>query len=181
MVEAKDALPFLHAEKSVKDPDEAYFADIGFKSGPKLADEFGGKIGFHHSVASGSPTDSSVVIWTRFTPATAVEKVPVTFMMAEGKDASALSTAKVLTGSVLATPGHDWIVKLDVNGLKPNSHYVYGFSAMGATSVVGHTRTAPAAGWKGEMTYAMFSCSQWETGIFHAYDVASRASSLQYG
>lgn len=48
----------------------------------------------------------------------------------------------------------------------------------GRYSAVGHTRTAPAEGWVGEFTYAVFACSRWEGGYFHAYKVAAHIKNL---
>lgn len=77
---------FMNALKEVRSglslpmtEDEAYFPN--YISGPKLAAEFGGEEGFHHGVASGSPTHDSLIIWTRFTPTEPTAYVKVTFMM----------------------------------------------------------------------------------------------------
>eukprot|EP00967_Tisochrysis_lutea_P030885 scaffold36294_cov32-Tisochrysis_lutea.AAC.1 len=156
--------------------DEQYFN--GYISGPKLAAEFGGVPGFYHGVASGSPTQNSLIIWTRFTPSEPDARVEVSFMMAEGDDPAALSSPAALTGKVWVEPGHDWIAKIDVTGLKAGSKYQYVFTAAGKTSPIGHGKTAPPPGWMGSLTYAVFSCSRWENGWFHAYDVAAHVKDL---
>jgi len=106
-----------------------------YKSGPKLADEFGGVDGFHHGVASGSPTATSVIIWTRYTPVTASEVIDVKFTLAEGTDPAALLSPDAHYGVAKAEPGRDWTVKLDMSNLKPNTHYVYSFSAKGRCTI----------------------------------------------
>jgi phosphodiesterase/alkaline phosphatase D-like protein len=99
-------------------------------------------------------------------------------MMAEGDDPAALSSSAALTGTVWAEAGHDWIAKLDVTGLKAGTSYVYGFTAAGKSSPIGHGKTAPPPGWMGTLTYADFACSRWENGWFHSYDVAAHVKNL---
>ena len=103
-----DALIPIRSQMSLVDESDMEFMP-SYNNGPKLAADFGGQTGFYHGVASGSPTPDSVIIWTRYTPATATDKVKVTFMMAEGEDEAALSSMSVLTGTAVATPGHDWV------------------------------------------------------------------------
>ena len=74
------------------------------------------------------------------------------------------------SGSVSTDAGRDHTVKFDATGLAPDSWYHYRFHALGQTSTVGRTRTAPR---RDEMpaTLAMSaaSCANWEAGFFTAY------------
>jgi len=154
------------------------------ENGPKIASELG-STGFHHSVASGSPTAHSVIIWTRYTPAAADAVVPVTYRMAvKSKGEASLdpnANSEMITGTAMAKPEHDWVIKLDVNGLESNTEYVFAFIAEGKASRIGTTRTAPAAGEHvDELHYAFFSCSHWAFGYFHAYDIASTMEKLDF-
>eukprot|EP00403_Amphidinium_massartii_P010509 CAMPEP_0178425694 /NCGR_PEP_ID=MMETSP0689_2-20121128/28853_1 /TAXON_ID=160604 /ORGANISM="Amphidinium massartii, Strain CS-259" /LENGTH=781 /DNA_ID=CAMNT_0020047361 /DNA_START=1 /DNA_END=2346 /DNA_ORIENTATION=- len=163
-------------------------------SGFKLAESFGGLPGFHHGVASGDPLKDAVVIWTRYTPVTADEVVEVEFRIAPfppARDANEEDLANVLTlgnpgriaGRVMASNSSDWIVKVDVGGLRPGTDYVYGFAVVGSSedsvSVVGTTKTAPE-GHVETLRYALFSCAHWTFGYFHPYDLAATIKDLDF-
>lgn len=140
---------------------------------PVLAADFGGKPGFYHSVASGDPLHHSVILWTRFTPTSADEVVSVEFRMSKE------GSSEVFSGSIDATPEHDWVVKLDVTGLDSGSDYHYQFFAQGYKSEVGMTKTAPE-GHVEEMHYALFGCSNYGHGYFHAYNHAASMKKLDF-
>ncbi|CAE8627182.1 unnamed protein product, partial [Polarella glacialis] len=159
-------------------------------SGPKLAADFGGKAGFYHGVASGDPLANSVIIWTRYTPLSADEVVSVQYRIAVNKATVAVKQEDLLNpavnkvvkvGTVSTSAASDWTVKLDMTGLEPGTAYVYGFTVDGGTtaSYVGMTNTAPV-GLVSEMNYAVFSCSHWGFGYFHAYDVAATIKNLDF-
>lgn len=151
-----------------------------------LAGSFGGKPGFYHSVASGDPLPEAVIVWTRYTPVSADDSVDLEFRMAEVEmsiDANDhLSPDKnpnLKRFKVTASKETDFTVKLDVTGLKSNTAYVFAFSDGSASSDVGQTRTAPGPDDQVEkLTYAVFSCSHFTNGFFHAYDVASIVEDL---
>ena len=84
--------------------------------------------------------------------------------------------AHIKTGTVVASSTHDWTIKLDMTGLKPNTHYVYAFfDPEGVASPVGMTRTAPAHDDDvEELNYAVFSCSNWGFGASLLYVVFLR-------
>jgi alkaline phosphatase D len=122
---------------------------------------------FYHGVASGDPLDDRVIIWTRVTPVDSVSKISVTWQMAEDE---AFSTV-YKTDTVSTSPLRDYTVKVDVLGLKPGRHYYYRFSALGATSMVGRTKTLPLQ--TDSVSLAVVSCSNWEFGYFNAYEKIS--------
>ncbi|EOD19338.1 hypothetical protein EMIHUDRAFT_369509 [Emiliania huxleyi CCMP1516] len=167
--------------------------DGDFRStlGPKLAAEYTeythltvptgtvhGQPGFYHGVASGSPTTSAVVVWTRYTPASPTDVVPVTLVM-DKAGASALSAASPIKMTVMAEAKNDWVIKIDVTHLPAGTDFVYAFIADGKQSMVGMTKTAPD-GPTAEMHYALFSCSHWAQGYFHPYDHGSILEKLDW-
>lgn len=82
-------------------------------------------------------------------------------------------------GLVQVGPSTDWTAKLDMTGLTSSTKYVFSFSDGTRVSDVGTTRTAPAADEDvKEFKYAVFSCSNFPNGYFHAYDVASTIEDL---
>ncbi|WP_019885515.1 alkaline phosphatase D family protein [Streptomyces purpureus] len=135
---------------------------------------------FHHGVASGDPLPDGVLLWTRVTPAP--EAVPgsgkgpdteVTWEVAEDKGFTRIAAR----GTALATAASDHTVKADVRGLRQATGYYFRFSAGGASSPVGRTRTTPAADASSPgVRFGVVSCSNWESGYFSAYrHLAARA------
>lgn len=83
----------------------------------------------------------------------------------------------VIRTLVTAEPASDWVAKLDVTGLASGTDYVFAFSDGIRVSDIGTTHTAPV-GPVDEFRYAVFSCSNFPRGYFHAYDVASTIEDL---
>lgn len=125
---------------------------------------------FYHGVASGDPTASGVVLWTRVTPPTDTD-VAVNWRVATDP-----SLANVVqSGRVRVDRDQDYTVRVEVDGLAPGTTYYYGFQALGANSLTGRTRTAPTAA-VGQLRFAVTSCSNYQQGYFNAYrGVAARA------
>ncbi|QPK82849.1 alkaline phosphatase D family protein [Corynebacterium qintianiae] len=135
---------------------------------------------FMHGVASGDPTPTSVILWTRVTvgpeatPGSNVgEDAVVGWEVATAPDFANV----VRSGTVTTSAAVDHTVHVDPNGLEPSTVYFYRFSYNGTYSAVGRTRTAPAYEASVEqVTFALASCANWEAGYFAAYrDMAERA------
>lgn len=130
-----------------------------------------GKAAFNHGVASGDPTQTSVVIWTRVTPE-ADGPVPVNWGVA--RDAGFKDIVK--RGVFATGPERDYTVKVDVDGLEPGTLYYYWFSAGQTASRGGATRTLPDKG-VGDYRMAVVSCSNFPFGYFNAYrEIAKRGT-----
>ena len=117
---------------------------------------------FRHGVASGDPRADRVLLWTRVSGATG--EVPVRWTLA----ANAAMSRVVARGEARTGAGRDFTVKVDVSGLTPATTYYYRFEALGTPSVVGRTRTLPAAG-ANRLRLALLSCSNYPYGYFNAY------------
>lgn len=126
---------------------------------------------------------------TRWTPETAQDEVTIEFRIAKVEEDLAVddhldpTKNENLKAVLVKTTGAiDWVVKLDVTGLDAGSSYVYGFvGPNGEASRVGLTKTAPAEDADVEQVqYAVFSCSHFSNGYFHAYDAASTLSELDF-
>jgi alkaline phosphatase D len=135
---------------------------------------------FALGVASGEPTSDGVVLWTRLAqkpleadggmPAEAIE---VSWEIA----ADEAFTKGVRRGTVTATPDWAHSVHVELAGLEPARWYFYRFHAGAATSPVGRTRTAPAAGTMPErLAFAFASCQNWEEGLYTAYGAMASAN-----
>ncbi|KAJ7774749.1 PhoD-like phosphatase-domain-containing protein [Mycena metata] len=147
-----------------------------------------GGINFTHSVASGDPLDTSVLIWTRAFPLGAGpdQSVPVCVSY-KIFTSPALPGRPIDSGEAFTTWDVDFTVKFEVSGLKQDSQYFYVFADCtnpATVSPVGRTRTLPSPdtpaalvnGGK-SLTLAVFSCSQFQTGWFNAYGVAAHNTS----
>jgi alkaline phosphatase D len=136
--------------------------------------EFGaGEGAFRHGVASGDPLIDSVILWTRVTPADASAEVEVTYELSISRTFDAIAR----TGTLRTSSARDFTVKVDANGLAAGTTYYYRFRAMGETSPIGRTRTAPD-GDTSRVRFAVISCASYAHGYFHAYRALSRRADL---
>ncbi|MET9024477.1 alkaline phosphatase D family protein [Nocardia sp. NPDC004168] len=128
---------------------------------------------FRHGVASGDPLADGVIVWTRVTvsddatPGSGLGD-PATVRWEIAADERFASVAA--SGAVTTSADSDHTVKVDVSGLAPGVEYFYRFTALGQTSPVGRTKTAPAtADTPDRLRFGVVSCSNWEAGYFGAY------------
>lgn len=118
---------------------------------------------FVHGVASGDPTPTALIIWTRVSTAAPGTRVDVRW------EISADDFATIAQSGTLTTDdGRDFTVKHDVTGLTPGTTYHYRFTALGETSDVGHARLPPAGALTGARL-GVVSCSSYAHGYFTAY------------
>ena len=127
---------------------------------------------FQIGVASGDPTSTGAVIWTRLAPrplepgaGMVGQRTVVTWEVADD-DAF---TRIVKTGRATAVPELAHSIHVDVDGLAPGRWYFYRFRAGDATSPVGRMRTTPADGVEAPLAFAFVSCQHYEQGLFTAY------------
>lgn len=118
---------------------------------------------FYHGVASGDPLPSQVIIWTRVT--TTEPSAEVEWFVA--KDTS--FTQIVVSGTTTTDASRDYTVKIDVQGLSPNTTYYYSFKSLGKYSLIGRTKTAPAE-QVDQLKFVLISCSNFNWGYFNVYD-----------
>lgn len=134
---------------------------------------------FKHGVASGDPYADSVVIWTRITPGISHSNPTLRLSYTVATDSALKHT--VASGHMLTNADVDYTAKTIVSGLKPATKYYYQFSACAGSlkSLVGSTKTAPAADADVDVALATVSCSAFEKGYFHAYGrIADKADHL---
>ena len=129
---------------------------------------------FGLGVASGDPTSSGVVLWTRLAPrpfepggGMPPEAVEVAWEIATD---DAMKDV-VRKGVAVATPQLGHSVHVEAEGLQPDRWYWYRFRAGDAESRVGRTRTLPLASSKPDsLRFAFASCQNYEQGLFTAYE-----------
>ncbi len=136
----------------------------------------GEQVQFAYGVASGDPLSDRVILWTHAKYAGNTGDVALTYEVATD---NAFTRASVVTsGLVIATSSTSFTAKVDATGLEAGKTYFYRFTANGATSPVGKTRTLPAS-TATEVKFAVFSCANYPEGFFHVYGLASQ-SDAQY-
>jgi alkaline phosphatase D len=129
---------------------------------------------FAHGVASGDPLPDRVILWTRVTHVDpSATPVPVTWEVARDPELQQV----VARGSQDAITARDWTVKVDVVGLEPATTYYYRFTALGRTSIVGRTRTAPAAAVD-NLRFAVLSCSSYWSSYWSGLGSIARRDDL---
>ncbi len=117
---------------------------------------------FQHGVASGDPLPSAVILWTRVTASE--QAVDVWWEIAVDTE----FRRRVQVGSLTTSASRDFTVKIDVQGLEAGKTYYYRFKALGRTSPIGRTRTAPT-GDVSRLRFGIVSCSAFAHGYFYAY------------
>jgi alkaline phosphatase D len=136
---------------------------------------------FVHGVASGDPLPGGVVLWTRITPS--VEATPGSGVGADVEvtwevSGNAAFTQVVRSGTTTASAAQDHTLHVDVSGLEPATAYWYRFTALGATSRTGRTRTAPSAGSSSAVRFGVVSCANYDWGYFQPYEFLAARTDL---
>lgn len=129
-----------------------------------------GPIRFDYGVASGDPLSDRVVLWTHVRRTYSNRPVLMHWEVA----LDARFRRVVSSGWVKADVDTGNTAKVDATGLKPGQTYYYRFRTLLAVSPVGVTRTLPASGVS-SVKLAVFSCSNYPAGYFHAFGEAVRA------
>ncbi len=133
---------------------------------PRLADD-----PFRLGVASGDPTPTGGVLWTRLAPRPLEsdggmegQRVTVTWEVADDEQFGKI----VRQGRAMAAPELGFSIHVDVDGLGADRWYHYRFRTGDAVSPTGRLRTAPSAEAESPLRLAVASCQHWEQGLFTA-------------
>jgi alkaline phosphatase D len=133
---------------------------------------------FAVGVASGDPTASGFVLWTRLAPrplepggGLAPENIEVDWQVADDESFNKV----VAGGTAVASPQLAHSVHVEVDNLAPDRWYWYRFRAGDAESPVGRSRTMPAVDSDpSELRFAFASCQHYEHGLYTAYEHMAR-------
>ena len=135
---------------------------------------------FTLGVASGDPSPTDVVLWTRLAPdplavggGLAPEPYEVRFEVALDEEFRQI----VRRGTTVALPDEAHSVRVELHGLAPRHEYFYRFKAGDQTSRIGRTRTTPPGNaMVPAVTFAFVSCQNFAEGYFTPYaDIAAAA------
>ena len=141
---------------------------------PTIAKPPTGRATFLHGVASGDPLADRVILWTRVSPTdTSQSSVTVNWWVSPTPNAS----DAIASGTTQAQASRDFTVKVDAAGLSPNTSYYYGFSADGAESTPGRTKTLPLEDVR-SVRLAVTSCANHPQGYFNAYRAIAKTDDL---
>ena len=132
--------------------------------GPSTAPEDQDRV-FPQGLASGDPTSSSVMLWVRVEPAAEADSVSVLVEVAEDEAFSTL----VLNESYDVTADSDHTLRVKLTELKAFTRYYYRFTALEVQSVVGRTKTAPAADTDTPVRFAFASCQDFVGRYYHSW------------
>lgn len=134
----------------------------------------GENVGFEHGVASGDPLADRVILWTRVTPQGAgSQQFAVKWFLASDPQMNNV----LKQGEVTTSAAKDYTIKVDVDGLQPNSVYYYQFVIGNKASRIGKTKTLPV-GNVNQVKMAVFSCANYPAGFFHVYADAAKRNDL---
>jgi alkaline phosphatase D len=146
-----------HENKFVEEPSSLFHSDLK---------------PFYHGVASGDPLQDRVILWTRVTPDDSSAIINVKWEISASSDFSAI----VKSDYASTTIAKDFTVKVDANGLQPSTKYFYRFTALGAISETGETKTL--AQNPDSVKFAVVSCANWEWGFFNPYEKISQRNEI---
>ena len=127
---------------------------------------------FTLGVASGDPTASGAVLWTRLDPGELAIADAASREVTVRWEVSADDAFRqiVRSGESRALPELGHSVHAEVEGLEAGRWYWYRFDAGGIGSPAGRLRTAPAPGEiPGRLRFAFASCQHYEHGYYTAY------------
>jgi len=125
-----------------------------------------GRYRFPQGVASGDPTPSSVVLWTRAEPVSGAGAVDLIAQVS--RDESFASV--IAEQEIRVDAASDYTARLIVDNLEPARVYYYRFIAGGDISEpLGRTRTAPAPDADHVTRFAYASCQHIQLGYMTPY------------
>jgi alkaline phosphatase D len=127
---------------------------------------------FTLGVASGDPTPTGVVLWTRLAPeplaggGMPAQRVRVRWEIAHDEGFRRIARR----GDALALPELAHSVHVEAEGLEPGRTYYYRFVYAGEASPVGRTRTAFAPGASpARLAFAFVTCQDYQGGYYTAH------------
>jgi alkaline phosphatase D len=125
---------------------------------------------FALGVASGRPTQSSIVLWTRLVAdgdRSARLAAPITVGWSIAEDAAMQRV--VARGEAIAEARWAHSVHVEAEGLKSGRPYWYRFTVRGKASPIGRTRTSPAADDRlARLRFAFAACQHYQQGYYSA-------------
>lgn len=135
---------------------------------------------FPNSVASGDPTPTGAIVWTRLAPEAHARGGELVLEVASDPEMADVVVEQAIAPDRLGAV-HDWTVREDLDGrLLPDRHFYYRFVYDGVASRIGRLRTLPAADTAVErLRLGVLSCQDYTRGYFNAFAELA-AEDLEY-
>jgi len=155
----------------------------GIAGGPAFGQAIFPDDPFTLGVASGDPSPTGVVLWTRLAPnplavggGMPAEPFEVEYELSQDADFHAI----VRKGSTVALPDEAHSARAEIQGLGPEHEYYYRFRAGDWISPVGRTRTRPNGNsMVRSLTFAFVSCQNYAEGYFTPYDEIAASEDIE--
>ena len=125
---------------------------------------------FNYSIASGDPTSSGVILWTRINESVWNMNDPLEFQVATDEAFTNIVVQGLINGSDIG-PDQDYTVKVDLDGtLGANVRYYYRFIYQNTSSHIGRCRTLPAPSSQPEaVKFGIVTCQDYTNGYYGAF------------
>lgn len=125
---------------------------------------------FPQSVASGGPTPTGVILWTRIAPEAFDATAPLAVQVAHDENFDDVVYEGV-TGDDHRIRAHDYTVKVDLDGqLAPNREYYYRFVYDDVASQIGQCQTLPQVDDSiDSIRFAVLACQNYLNGYYPAF------------
>jgi len=122
---------------------------------------------FSYGVASFDPSNSGVIIWTRYTTA----NIEIIWEVSTQSDFSSI----LRTGKITTETSRDNTLAIELTELEADQKLYYRFisTSDNSISVVGETITLPTDATQAKL--AVCSCSNYQAGLFNAYDAMANS------
>jgi len=136
---------------------------------------------FSLSVASGDPTSSGVILWTRIDPRARTGGDNLAFEVAQDPEFNQVIVQGLVEGNELQ-PERDYTVKIDLDGqLSPNRYYYYRFIYHNTSSCIGRCRTLPMETESiDRMKFAVVTCQDFTNGYYGAFSHLSQEPDVDF-
>ena len=136
---------------------------------------------FGFSVASGDPTPSGVMLWTRINPRAWRADRPLAFEVATDSAFRGVVARGLVQPSDFG-PETDFTVRVDLDGrLQPNRYYYYRFIYRSVASRTGRCRTLPPPGAAlDRVRFGVVTCQDFANGYYGAFDHLARDPNIDY-
>ena len=137
---------------------------------------------FPQSVASGDPTSSGMILWTRLLPTAVTGVDPLALEVALDAAFTQLQLrVNIPAGQVTATL--DYTVRVDLDRhLHPNTIYYYRFIYQNVSSRTGRARTLPLANdaTVSSLKFAVLNCQDYTNGYYGAFAAMAQDTTIDY-
>jgi alkaline phosphatase D len=166
------AAPVVISACKAQSPDNANSSDNGTNTPLELPLPGAGNAAaiFPSSVASGDPTPSGAMLWTRVAAEHIQIDQPLLWEIASDEGFSNVVARGAIAASFLSASS-DYTIKLDTDGLLGNNQfYFYRFAYGDTSSRIGRMRTLPLADEAvDQLKMILVTCQDFTLGRFHAY------------